>query len=78
MPPLTLNSVQFDSQVVTFSGEIVKSVTFGNSFATAPQVTANSKVSVNVWASAVTTLGCNIHTSAPLTGDVLVQAVGSK
>jgi hypothetical protein len=78
MPALVLDQAQFDSQVVSFSGENQLLVTFADAFASAPQVTACAKGSVNVWTSGVTRTGVTVHISSGWTGDVLVQAIGRK
>jgi|APSaa5957512535_1039671.scaffolds.fasta_scaffold110736_1 hypothetical protein len=78
MPALALDQAQFDSQVVTFAGENLMAVTFADAFASAPQVIANARGSVNVWTSGVTQTGVTVHVSLGWTGDVLVQAIGRK
>jgi len=68
------------TQVVTFSGQVSRAVTFTGVFAGTPRIvaTAGSDMNVNVWVSNASISGATINISAPVSGDVQVVAIGTK
>jgi len=75
-----LSTLQYDTQVVSFTGQVSRSVTFSSMFGGVPKVVAtpSSNLNVNVWLSDITTTGLTVNISAPGTGDVQITAIGTK
>jgi len=75
-----LSTLQYDTQVVSFTGQVSRSVTFSSMFGGIPKVVAtpSSNLNVNVWLSDITTTGLTVNISAPGTGDVQLTAIGTK
>jgi hypothetical protein len=68
--------MQIDNQTVLFTNESSKAVTFSAAFAGDPAVSALAvNNNAEVFVSNLTTGGCTLNTSAPITGQVLVVAV---
>jgi len=75
-----LSTLKYDTQVVSFTGQVSRSVTFSSTFGGVPKVVAtpSSNLNVNVWLSDITTTGLTVNISAPGTGDVQLTAIGTK
>jgi len=75
---MTLDSIQIDSQSVSFTGQHVKTVSFSNEFASAPKVIVTSDGPVNIWTSDISTSAVTVHLSSGWVGSVYLQAIGVK
>ena len=74
---MSLLNVEILEESVRFTSSDSVSITY--SFSKVPFVTATSSVNnVNVYVANITSTGCTIRTSAPITGDVHVHIIGNK
>lgn len=75
-----LSTLQYDTQVVSFTGQVSRSVSFSRPFGGVPRVVAtpSSDLNVNVWLSDITVTGLTVNISAPGTGDIQLTAIGTK
>lgn len=68
--------MQIDNQTVLFSNEISKTVNFSTTFSEIPSVSALAvNNNAEIFVSNLTTSGCTLNTSAPITGTVVVVAM---
>ena len=74
---MSLLNVEILEESVDFSSTDTVSITY--SFKKIPFVTATSLVNnVNAYVESITTTGCTIRTSAPISGKVHVHIIGNK
>lgn len=75
---MSLLNIEVQEEAVVFSGTDSVSITY--LFSKVPFITATSATTnnVNVYVENVTSTGCTIRTSAPITGEVHVHIIGNK
>ena len=74
---MSLLNVEIIEERVSFSATDTASITY--SFGRPPFVTATStEDNVNVYVESITSTGCTIRTSAPISGEVHVHIIGNK
>ena len=68
--------IQIENQTIVFSNQITRNVLFSTTFVSPPSV---SVLAINnnaeIFVSNLTTTGCTLNTSAPITGQVRIVAV---
>lgn len=74
---MLLGDLKWEFYSVTFSGETDKSITFNTDHKSIPVVTAKAEGDVNTYIQRLTISGCQISTSAPFTGEVIVHVLGT-
>jgi len=68
--------IQIENQTIVFANQDSKSVTFSTSFMSEPSVSAHAiDNNAEIFVSNLTTTGCTLNTSAPITGQVMFIAV---
>lgn len=68
--------IQIENQTIVFNKEESKNVTFSTSFSGAPSVSAYAiGNNTEIFVSNLTSAGCTLNTSAPITGQVRIVAV---
>lgn len=68
--------IQIENQTILFTGEDSKAVIFSTTFLSEPTVTAHAiNNNAEIYISDLTTSGCTLNTSAPITGQVRIVAV---
>jgi hypothetical protein len=77
---MSTTRLSYFTQVVTFSGQVSRTVNFTGAFAATPIIvaTAGPDMNVNVWVSNISISGATINISTPASGDVQVIASGPK
>lgn len=68
--------IQIENQTIPFNKEESKNVTFSTAFLGSPSVSAYAiNNNAEIFVSNLTTSGCTLNTSAPITGQVRIVAV---
>lgn len=68
--------IQIENQTIAFIREDSKNVTFSTTFLSSPSVSAYAiNNNAEIFVSNLTTSGCTLNTSAPITGQVRIVAV---
>lgn len=68
--------IQIENQTIIFSNQTTKDVSFSTAFVLPPSVSALAiSNNAEIFISNLTTSGCTLNTSAPITGQVRIVAV---